>query len=261
MPLLTPFHLHGQIGQLPADALDPPAGLFALALVDLPLVDPLAGPSENRRDDLQIAHQLLAHRISRRRCVQLIAGFQKQRRLIEQALSQRRRAVAPGRVKLSGLARAPAMRSQGRGHLLTVFDVGARHRHQNLHGHVRGDLSFANLLLNRLREDLHERQPARDPAHVAIEPPAQLLQPPPEPLLELGQQPPLFERGLLFRQPQRALEQQRFGLAHRPDHGTDRVPAQSLERRDPLVAVDHQIPLRLLGGHHHDRGLLADFGQ
>jgi hypothetical protein len=52
------------------------------------------------------------------------------------------------------------MCSQSRGHALAVLDVGARHRHQNLHGHVRGDLSFADLLLNGLREDLHQRQPA-----------------------------------------------------------------------------------------------------
>ena len=64
------------------------------------------------------------------------------------------------------------MSSEGRGHALTVLDVGARHRHQNLHGHVRRDRSFAYLLLNRLREDLHQRQPARDPADIAIEPPA-----------------------------------------------------------------------------------------
>lgn len=153
------------------------------------------------------------------------------------------------------------MSRQGRGHALTVLDLGARHRHENLHSHVRGDRSFAHLLLNRLGEDLHQRQPARDPAHVAIEPSAQLLQPPPEPLFELGQQPSLFERRLLFRQAQRALEQQRFGFAHRPHHRLDRVPAQSLERRDPLVAVDHQVSVRLLGGHHHDRRLLAHFGQ
>jgi len=104
------------------------------------------------------------------------------------------------------------MSSQGRGHAFTVLDVGARHRHQNLHRDMRGDLSFAHLLLNRLREDLHQRQPARDPAHIPVEPPAQLLQTPAEPVSELGQQPPLLERGLLFRQAQRALEQQRLGL-------------------------------------------------
>lgn len=153
------------------------------------------------------------------------------------------------------------MRSQGCGHLLTVLGVGARHGHENLHGHMRGDLSFAHVLLNRLREDLHQRQPPRDPAHIAIEPPAQLVQAPAEPLLELGQQPPLFECGLLFRQAHRALEQKRFGLAHRPDHRLDRVPAQLLQRRDPLVAVDHQVSVRLLGSHHHDRSLLARFGQ
>jgi len=41
----------------------------------------------------------------------------------------------------------------------------------------------------------------------------------------------------------------------------DRVPAQLLEGRSPLVADDHQVPVRLLGGHHHDRRLLARLGQ
>ncbi|MGZ5441414.1 MAG: hypothetical protein ACXW5U_03940 [Thermoanaerobaculia bacterium] len=79
--------MHDQIGELLADALDLSARLLALALVHLPLVDPLAGPPQNRRDDLQITQQLRAGRTSRRRFLQLTPGLQKQLRLLEQALS------------------------------------------------------------------------------------------------------------------------------------------------------------------------------
>lgn len=64
--MLSPFDLYDQFCELLADVLDPLARLLPLALVHLPLVDPLAGPPEDRRDDLQIAHQLRARRISRR---------------------------------------------------------------------------------------------------------------------------------------------------------------------------------------------------
>jgi len=154
------------------------------------------------------------------------------------------------------------MRSQGRSHVLTVFDVGARHRHQNLHRNVCGDLAFAHLLLDRLREDLHQRQPARDPAHIAVEPPRQILEPIAEACFQLGQEPPLLEGRLLFREAKRPLEQQRLGLPHRPDHHLDRVVSELPKRRNPFEPVDHHIAVRLAGHcHHHDRGLLARFGQ
>ena len=72
----------------------------------------------------------------------------------------------------------------------------------------------------------------------------------------------MFQRGLLFRQAQRTVQQQSLGLAHRPDHRFHGVPAQLLERRDALVAVDDQVTVGLaFGGHHHDGRLLSHFGQ
>jgi len=55
----------------------------------------------------------------------------------------------------------------------------------------------------------------------------------------------------------RPVQKQSLHFAQRPDHRFDRIPAQLLERRDPLVAVDHQITVRLLGSNHHDRRLLT----
>lgn len=154
------------------------------------------------------------------------------------------------------------MPRQCRRHPLAVVQADTRHRHQILHRHVRRDPALAHLLLDALRQQLHQRQPPRYPTGAAIEPPRHLLQPVAETLLELLKQPPLFQRRLAFTQPQRAVQHQRLGLAHRPQDRFHRVPAQLLQRRDALVAVNDQVAARLFArGHHHDRRLLARFGQ
>jgi len=60
--VLAPFDLPGQICQLIADALDPGSCLFALALVHLPELEPLARAPDDGRGDLQFAQQLDARR-------------------------------------------------------------------------------------------------------------------------------------------------------------------------------------------------------
>jgi len=66
----------------------------------------------------------------------------------------------------------------------------------------------------------------------------------------------------VFGQAPRAVQQQGFGLAPGPDHRFQRVPAQLLERRDTLVAVNDQVAVRLVcDGHHHDGRLLPRGGQ
>jgi hypothetical protein len=55
----------------------------------------------------------------------------------------------------------------------------------------------------------------------------------------------------------RPVKKQSLHFAQRPDHRFDRVPAQLLECGDPLVAVDHQVTVRLLGSNHDDRRLLT----
>lgn len=182
--------------------------------------------------------------------------------MIEKALARGRRAAAPGGIELAGFTRAPALAGEGGRHPLAVIDVGARHRHEELHGHVRRDLSLAHLLLNRLRQHFDQRQPARDPTHIAIEPPRQLFDLVAEALFELGQQPSLLERRLMLAQAERAIQHQRLALAHRPDYGFHCVAPELLESRNALVPVDDQIAVRLIGHrHHHDRRLLAHLGQ
>ena len=122
---------------------------------------------------------------------------------------------------------------------------------------MRRDRAVAHLLLNALGKPIDQRQPARYPTQAAIKAARQLVQAIAEAPLQFRQQPAFFQRCLAFAPTQRSVQHQGFGLAHRPDHGLHRVPAQLLQRRDPLVAVDHQVSVDLLGDrHHHNRRLL-----
>jgi len=163
---------------------------------------------------------------------------------------------------LEGLARIAVVLGEDRGHPLAVLQALARHRRQKLHRHLRQDLALAHLLLDSLRQKLHQRQPPRYPTHAAIELARQLIESIAEALLQLRQKPTHLQRGFLFRQAQRPVQQHGRGLAHRPRHRFHRVPAQLLQRRDPLVAVDDHVTVRLtIGRHHHDGSLLPTVGQ
>ena len=187
--------------------------------------------------------------------------FEKQLRLLENALAGHRRAVAPSGVQLAGLPRIAVMLRECRRHSFAVLQADARHWQQKLHGHVCGDLALTHLLLDGFRQKLRQRQPPRYPAHAAVEPARQLLEPVAEAPLQLGQQPAHLQRGLLFGPTQRAVQQHRRGLAHGPDHRLHRVPAQLLQRRDSLVAVDDHVTIRgAFRCHHHDGRLLPRFG-
>jgi hypothetical protein len=72
----------------------------------------------------------------------------------------------------------------------------------------------------------------------------------------------LFQRSFVLGETQRTFQQQSLGLAHRPDHRFHRVPAQLLQRRDALVAVDDQVTAGLgFDRHHYNRCLLARLSQ
>ena len=188
--------------------------------------------------------------------------FEKQLRRIQEALADRRRCLAPGGIQLAGFACIAVVLRQDRGHPLAILQALARHRHQKLHRHLRGNFALAHLLLNGFRQKLHQRPPPRYPARAAIEPARQLIQPVAEALLHLRQQPAHLQRALVFGQSQRAVQQHGRGLAHRPHHRFHRVPAQLLQRRHPFIAVDDHVAVRgAFGGHHHDGRLLPRFGQ
>jgi hypothetical protein len=152
-------------------------------------------------------------------------GFQEQLRLIENAPPDRRRGVSPGGVQLSGFAAGEPMRRKRLGHALTVFQVRACHWDQELHCNVGGDPTAAHLLLHALRKLIDQRQSTRHPTRAAIKPARQLVETIAKALLQFNQQPAFFQRCFVFRPAQRTVQDQSFGLAHRPDHGLYRVPA------------------------------------
>jgi len=122
---------------------------------------------------------------------------------------------------------------------------------------MRRDCAVAHLLLHTLRKQLNQAHPTRHPARAAIETPRQFLQPVAEALLQFNQQPALFERRLVIARTHRPVKKQGLHFAQRPDHRLHRVTAKLLECCDPLIAVDQQIFIRLLGGNHDDRRLLT----
>jgi hypothetical protein len=99
---------------------------------------------------------------------------------------------------LAGLARLAVMLGEDRRHPLAILQALARYRHQKLQRHLRQDLALAHLLLDRFRQNLHQRQPPRDPAHATIEPARQLIQAVAEALLQLRQQPAHLQRGFVL---------------------------------------------------------------
>ena len=90
------------------------------------------------------------------------------------------------------------MLGKNRRHTLTLVQVLARRWRQKLHRHLRADLALAHLLLDRFWKQFDQSQPPRYPTHAAVELPRQFLQAIAEALLHLRQQPPHFQRGLMF---------------------------------------------------------------
>jgi hypothetical protein len=102
--------------------------------------------------------------------------FQKQFRLVENALADHSRAFTPGTIELSGFATVTATPGQSDSHPLAMFHADPRHRNQILHRGLGRDTAFPYLLLDALRQKPDQPQPSRYPAHAAIETAGQLLQ-------------------------------------------------------------------------------------
>jgi hypothetical protein len=231
--------------QFPARAFDLALRLFLSQAIHLRqgFDEPPAGAAQNGNCHLQVALQSGRDRPGGRRrplC------FQKQFRLGQDALADHARAVPPGGIELSGLPRVATVLDESGGHPRAVFHLDSRHRHQILHRQLRAERCFTHLLLDALRQQLDQRQSPRHPTHATVEAARQLLQRVTKTLLHLRQQPALFQRAFLWTAAQRPVQQQSFGFAHCPDRGFDRVPAQLLQHRDALVAVDHQVTILLV---------------
>jgi len=141
-------------------------------------------------------------------------------------------------------------------HLATRFRLQPRHRYQILHRHMRRDGTTAYLLLHTRRKKFDQTHAPRYPTGAAIKTPCQPFLVITEAIGQLDQQPTFFQSRCLLATAHRTIQQQSLRFTQRPEHRLDRVPAKLLQRGHPLVAIDHQIAIGLLGGHHDDRRLL-----
>jgi hypothetical protein len=119
--------------------------------------EPPAGTMQNGHRHLQIVLHLFHCRGLGRRGLPL--RFQKQFRLGENALASHARAFAPSCIELPGLPRVAMVRDESGAHAHAIVGVDTRHGHQILHRHLRPEFALAHLLLDRFRQQLHQRQP------------------------------------------------------------------------------------------------------
>ena len=154
-------------------------------------------PERTARDDpdqVEVLEQLLVGRgRGQGLALHLAARLQEQQRVLEHTGTQGRVAVAPGFPELTDLPRAQPVAGDRGAEGLARLTIGARHGQQVLHGGVGADLAPAHLLLDRLRQVLHQPQSPRDPARAAIEASGQGLDIHSEALVQLGEKPALFE--------------------------------------------------------------------
>jgi len=87
----------------------------------------------------------------------LLLRFEKQLWVGQNALAHRAFGIAPGVVECGGLTRGPVLVGEDCRHLEALLAAHSRHRHQVPHGDLRPDLAFAHLLLDCLRQRLHQR--------------------------------------------------------------------------------------------------------
>lgn len=165
MRFLPSFELFADALQLSLHALDLPSRALALPPIQLRGAgQPPLGAIHDRGRHLQLTQQF-----GMRGLALLPLRFEEQLRRLQQPCADRARALAPGSVQLAGFAHLRATLGEDVGHPPAVFQALARHRRQKFHGHLRRDLPLPHLLLNRLRQNLHQRQPPRHPAHAAVE--------------------------------------------------------------------------------------------
>jgi hypothetical protein len=135
--------------QFPPSAFDPALGLLLLRAIHFEhgFAEPPAGALQDGERHLQIALDLFDCR--RLGCRWLSLRFQKQFRLGENAFANHARTFPPSRIELPGLPRVATVLDESGRHALTMPGIHAGHRRQILHGHLRRDLAFAHLPLDR----------------------------------------------------------------------------------------------------------------
>jgi hypothetical protein len=216
----------------------------------------------HRAHDVEIAEQFFSRaQAFRLFFLDLAAGAQEQFRITDDALANQRLA-APGGVKHPYFLGRELMVGNLPGKTLAVVRLGARHRDQVLHRRVRADFSQAHVLLHRVRQVAHQRQPARDPGHAPVETPGEVLQVQAKAAMQLRKQPPLFKCRFSFRSAQGSVQDECFGFVHIPNRGAHRIVPETLQRPDSLETIDYQKSVRFPGQADHNNGdLLAVFGK
>jgi hypothetical protein len=118
-------------------------------------VEPAVGAFDDGGGHFQIARQRSGFGGGWR--LRLALRFQKQLWRGENAFANLTCAFSPGRVQLPGFARGAMLGGECACHALAIVHIDARRRYQIPHRQLRRDLSFANLLLNRLRQQFNQR--------------------------------------------------------------------------------------------------------
>ncbi len=209
--MCDPAHEMCQLGDgLAQRALD----TFALDLPEAGCqIAPLPQAAARQRGDaLEVAQKALDLRRLHGLALKLLLGAQVEPRLLEQPLSGLGRAGAPGDIERLDLPGGEPMLGCGTGQALAVLAALARQRHQGSQRRLHRDPALAQMLLDRLWQDLDHRQPARDPARTAAETLGKLLQVQAEAALQLRQKPALLQRAGAWRHLQRARQHQGIGL-------------------------------------------------
>src|SRR5437660_276690 len=139
--------------------------------------------------------------------------------------------------------------------------VGARQRNQILFRGMRHDFASTHTFLNRFRQFAHQGQAPADPTDRASEPTGQLFLGQLKSPVEFHEQPALLQRRFRFPGMPQPTHHQSFRLAALPAEATHGVAAETAQGTHPLVAIDHYKVFITILLHHHDRNLLADFGE
>lgn len=157
--------------QLTFDTLELMSGGFTLLIIHLGRAgsgQPLLCPVHNGGDHLEIADQFGAGAGRGLLLRRLALRFEEQFGRVQNAFAHRRRTLAPGRIQLPGRACVAMVVRKDVSHALAIVQALARCRNQKLQRHLRGDLAFADLLLDCVGQHLDQRQPPRHPTHAAV---------------------------------------------------------------------------------------------
>ena len=226
-----------------------------------PVLEAVMGAARDGTQDVEIGEQGLGGRgVRSHGGARPVVGHPQHEQRIGQ--DQLARGVPAGAVRLiepADLAGRQPMRRNRLDEADAVSRVGARHRHEVLHGGVRDQVAGLHVLLDRVGQRAHQTQAPGHPAHAAIEAPRQRVERQAMLLMERAQQPALLERAGRRVGVEQLPKDQRLRLRHLPDHGGHGVALKALETPDPLVTVHDHI--RGAGRHDHDRDLLSDIGQ